>query len=134
MGVGPVLWIGGLIGLALWLRRRKAWLEAGADPVRRTAYIGLRTGTWLTIGGLIVLVLAFVPMGPWMVFVLFPIAYATPPAFLLTTAFGLIVGAWMNRDRLSRRQLATTLAVVLMLIAFGASALIVALRWINEPK
>jgi hypothetical protein len=134
LGLGPVLWVGGLIALIAWLRRKKAWLAPTADPARRTAYIGLRTGTWLTVAGLIVLVLAFVPMGPWMVFVLFPIAYATPPAFLLATALGLVVGAWANRKRLSARQLLVTLVVVALLIVNGAAMMIVALDWVNEPK
>jgi WD40 repeat protein len=134
MTVGPLLWPAGLIALLVWLRRRKGWRETDADPLRRTAHIGLYTGTWLTLGGLFVLVLAFVPMGPWMIFVIFPIAYATPPAFLLATALGLIAGAWKNRGRLSGRQLATTLAVVLLLIAAGTASMVVALRWINEPK
>jgi hypothetical protein len=78
--------------------------------------------------------LAFVPAGPWMVFVIFPIAYATLPAFLLATALGLIVGAWANRARLSARQLLMTLLVVLLLIANGAAMMVVALEWVNEPK
>ncbi len=134
MGIGPLLWAGGLIALLVWLQVKKAWLEPGTDPVRRTAYIGLRTGTWLTLGGLIVLFLSFIPAGPWMVFVLFPVAYATPSAFLLSTALGLIIGAWTNRDRLNGSQFVATLGVILLLIALGTASLIVALRWINEPK
>lgn len=135
LGVGPALWLVGLTLLFMWLSANKAWSRPDASPLRRAAYTGLRTGAWLTIGGLVALVIVSIPAGPWMIFLLlFPVAYATAPVFMLTTALGLVIGVIKNRDRLSGSQLVTVCTAILVLGVLGTASLIVALRWIDEPK
>ena len=131
--VGSWLWPFSLLILAVTLLGMKDWDVPSSGPVRRTVYTGLRIGTWLTIGGLITLVLVFIPAGPFIVFVLFPVAYAAPAVFMLTTALGLTIGVWKNRREFKGRQLINVLAVIMVLIAVGTAWLSVALRWIDEP-
>ena len=131
--IGSWLWLIGLFILAVILLSMKNWYGPGSNPMGRTVYTGLRLGTWLTLAAIIALVLLFIPAGPWFVFALFPIAYATPPLFMLATALGLIFGVWKHRLEFIDRQLKKIIVAIAVLIVVGVAWLVAALRWIDTP-
>lgn len=130
---GSWVWPIGLIMLAVSLLRSKDSGAPGTDPMGRTINAGLRVGTLLTLGGLVALVLASTAAGPWLVFVIFPVAYATPPVFMLTTALGLIIGIWKNRRDFIGRQLTKIFVAIMVLIVVGTAWLVLALHWLDTP-
>ena len=129
------LWPLGLI-VFFWFRAGlKSWSEAGANPMQRTIYMGLRAGPRLTLIAFIVLSLALIPLWPWSIFYLVhAFAWATPPVFMLSTAIGLIAGVARNRHQISGPERQKIIATILALVTVGAVWLIVVLPWFPEPE
>ena len=135
VAVSMWLWPLGLI-VFFWFRAGlKSWTEPGADPTRRTIYMGLRIGPWLMLIAFFVLFLALIPLWPWSIFYLIlAFAWATPPVFMMSTAIGLIAGFARNRDQISGPERKKVIAAILALIMVGSVWLIVVLPWFPEPE
>ena len=135
VAVSMWLWPLGLI-VFFWIRAGlKSWTEPGTDPTRRTIHMGLRAGPRLTLIAFIVLVLALIPIGPWLIlYVILAFAWVTPPVFMLSTATGLIAGFATNRHQISGPGRQKVIAAILALITVGAVWLIVVVPWFPEPE